>query len=132
MDIADAQYVSITSFRANGKGVSNPVWISDQGDGTLGFTTASASHKVARLRNDPRITLTPCDIRGKVETDADTLSGTATVVTGTAFERVRDNQAAKYGVQFTAMGLLDKAGKLLRKGSVSDVGVVITPESHEV
>lgn len=132
VDIADAQYVSITTYRSNGDGVSNPVWITDLQDGTIGFTTASSSHKVGRLRSDPRIMLTPCDMRGNVDPDAGTIEGTVELVDGPGYERVRERVAAEYGMQYRAMTLLGKAARLVGRGSGTDTGVVITPESREV
>lgn len=63
--LGDASFVSLTTFRKNGVGVSTPVWIARDGDELI-VTTPRRSGKVKRLRNDPRVTLAPCDRRGRV------------------------------------------------------------------
>ena len=66
MSIADEKYVAFTTYKRNGETKSLPVWIADLGDGTVGFTTASSSYKVKRLRNDNRVILQPSDAKGNV------------------------------------------------------------------
>ncbi len=54
--IAAEKYVSLTTFKKDGTPRPAPVWISDLGDGTMGFTTASSSWKVKRLSSCSRAT----------------------------------------------------------------------------
>ena len=77
MGIADEKYVNLTTFTKDGRPKPCPVWITDTGDGTVGFTTFSTSWKVKRLNNDSRVTLQPCDAKGTVTAGTDVVEGTA-------------------------------------------------------
>ena len=76
--LAKAQYVSFTTFRRNGDGVATPVWFAPMGD-QFAFVSVAGTGKTKRLANDGRVTLRPCDMRGKVAPDAPTYTGTAIV-----------------------------------------------------
>lgn len=72
--LARSRYVSLTTFRRDGTPVATPVWVARQGDELVVFT-ARSSGKVKRLRNDDRVLLAPCDMRGRVT--GDVVEGTA-------------------------------------------------------
>ena len=57
-------YVSLTTFRKSGEEVSTPLWFA-LADGRLYATTPRDSGKMKRIRNNPRVRLTPCNARGK-------------------------------------------------------------------
>ena len=129
MSISDEKYVALTTYKRSGEGRTVPVWIAELGDGTVGFTTASSSWKVKRIRNDGRVVLQPSDSKGKPKPGTDQVQGTAVVVDGADFERVEARIKAKYGIQFTMITLVGAAAKLIRRGSGTDVAVVITPST---
>lgn len=56
-------YLSLTTFRPDGSGVTTPVWCVAAGDRLL-MRTDSESHKVKRLRRNPSVVIAPCDFRG--------------------------------------------------------------------
>jgi len=58
-------YVSLVTFRKNGRAVATPVWWALDGERFYVFTEAD-SGKMKRLRNDERVRLSGCDWRGKV------------------------------------------------------------------
>jgi PPOX class probable F420-dependent enzyme len=58
------KYLSITSYRRDGSGVSTPVWFAAEGDRLL-VMTDSKSGKVKRIRRNPYVTIAPCSGRGK-------------------------------------------------------------------
>ena len=60
------RYLSITSFRRDGSGVSTPVWFATDGDRLL-VMTAATSGKVKRIRRNPFVTIAPCSARGKAK-----------------------------------------------------------------
>ncbi|MEM7096318.1 MAG: PPOX class F420-dependent oxidoreductase [Actinomycetota bacterium] len=126
MSIADEKYVAFTTYRKNGEPKSLPVWIVDVGDGTVGFTTASSSYKVKRLRNDPRVVLQPSDAKGNIKEGSSEVTGTGEVRTGADFETTRDKVKAKYGIQFTLINLIGNLAKLFRRGSGTDTAIAIT------
>jgi PPOX class probable F420-dependent enzyme len=59
------RYVSLETFRKTGRAVATPVWFARSGDRYYVFSEADAG-KVKRLRNDPRVRLAACNVRGKV------------------------------------------------------------------
>jgi uncharacterized protein len=63
--LADERYVSLETFRKDGSGVKTPVWAAPL-DGHLVVLTVGTSYKVKRLRNNPRVRLAACDVRGRV------------------------------------------------------------------
>jgi PPOX class probable F420-dependent enzyme len=59
------RYISLKTFRKNGDGVATPVWFGEEGD-RLYVMTRSDMGKVKRIRNNPKVGVSPCTIRGKV------------------------------------------------------------------
>ncbi len=74
MDDADRQrldreaYFSLETFRKSGVAVATPVWFAE-GDGRFWVFTEARSGKMKRLRNDPRVRVTPCNVRGRTHGD---------------------------------------------------------------
>ena len=58
-------YVSLTTFRKNGIGVSTPVWFAEDG-GNIYVMTRNDSGKYKRIRNNPQVRIAPCTVRGRV------------------------------------------------------------------
>jgi uncharacterized protein len=115
-DLAQEEFVSLTTYRRSGTAVSVPVWIAPATDarGGLLVTTTERSGKVKRLRHDRRVQLRPCDRRGTVAAHAPAISAQADIV-GAAGEvrRLREAIRAKYGsrMKITAadQGIVDPA-----------------------
>ena len=63
--LSSAKYASITTFKKDGTGVRTPIWFAEK-DGKLYFMTRNDSWKYKRIRNNPRVTVAPCSVRGKV------------------------------------------------------------------
>ncbi len=59
------KYISLKTFRKNGIGVATPVWFGED-DGKVYVMTRSDMGKTKRIRNNPRVTLAPCTMRGTV------------------------------------------------------------------
>ena len=97
--LGESAYVRLTTFRKNGTPVPTPVWVVRDGDHLLVTSNATAG-KVKRLGHTPRVTLTPCDVRGRVTDGAVEHEGTAVVIRDADQQR-RLNQLliAKYGIQ---------------------------------
>ncbi len=124
--IADEKYISLTTFKKDGTTKPLPVWIADFGDGTVGFTTASSSYKVKRIRNNSKVLLQPSDAKGNVKDGTVEISGTAEVKTGADFTRCEAIVKKKYGMQYRGIKLVGKIAKLIGKGSGTDAAVIIT------
>ena len=64
-EIQGQKYISLTTFRKTGDGVSTPVWFGEE-NGRLYVMTRSDMGKTKRIRNNPQVRIAPCTIRGKV------------------------------------------------------------------
>src|SRR5579864_9012112 len=58
------KYISLTTFRKSGVGVTTPVWFGEE-DGKLYVMTRGDMGKSKRIRNNPKVRIAPCTIRGK-------------------------------------------------------------------
>lgn len=125
MAITDETYVLLTTFRRSGEGVGTPVWIVALPDGRAGFTTEATSGKVKRIRNNPAVTLQPCDMRGKVRNGAAVVHATAEVVLGEAAHEVRDAIRRKHSVLTALMGVAEKVRSLFKKGEAPECAIVM-------
>ena len=65
MQLADADYFSLATFRRNGNAVPTPVWFAPPGDTFYVFSAADAG-KVKRIRLTSRARVAACDMRGKL------------------------------------------------------------------
>ena len=65
VQIQNQKYVSLKTFRKSGVGVATPVWFGES-DGKIYVMTRSDMGKTKRIRNNPKVTVAPCTIRGKV------------------------------------------------------------------
>lgn len=111
MSIADEKYVLLTTFRKNGDAVSSPVWIVALAGGMAGFTTDEVSGKVKRIRNNTKVTLQPCNMKGKPKEGSSVVDATAEVLLGADAQPTRDAIYKKYSL----MTKLFKVGELWRK-----------------
>ena len=128
MGIADEKYVATTTFRTSGTAVPTATWIVPLDAGRVGLLTSSASGKYKRLRNNPRVTLQPSDIRGRVKAGTAPVEGTVELVTsGPDFDAVRTRVRGKYGVMVSISKFADSL-RHLGKGQFpyADVAVIVT------
>ena len=58
-------YISLETFRRDGRAVATPVWFAIADDRIYVFSEAEA-WKVKRLRNDERVRISACNVRGRV------------------------------------------------------------------
>ena len=94
LDLADAEYVLLTTYTSDGRPKPTPMWAALDGD-ALVVTTEADSWKVRRARATPRVTLAACDARGNPL--GSPVEGLALVVTDRLWERVEAAVVAKYG-----------------------------------
>jgi uncharacterized protein len=126
--LSDEKYLLFTSFRRTGTPVSTPVWVVDLGDGRMGFWTSSGSGKAKRLAHTARVTVQPCDGRGRVKPGTGPTEATATLVSGDEYDVIRERVIAKYGFMTK---LATVAGTLItrlhgKRIPYGDRGVVIS------
>ena len=99
------QYLSIESFRKDGRGVRTPVWFAE-GDGVYYVYTLADSYKIKRIRNNPRIRIAPCDARGGVK--GEWVEATATILDENGERRAHELLNAKYGLLKRTLDLMSK------------------------
>ena len=94
-------FISLESFRKNGRGVAVPVWFAEE-NGILYVYSEAASGKVKRIRNNPRVRVAPCDMRGRLK--GDWVEATARILQGDEARHADDLLNAKYGWQKRLIG----------------------------
>ena len=72
-------YISLETFKKNGQGVKTPVWFVLHENAFYVYTEAD-SWKVKRIRNNPRVRVAVCSMRGTIK--GPWLDGTASLVEG--------------------------------------------------
>ena len=84
---AGHKYLNLETFKKSGEGVKTPVWFAaepsvslDSSEAKLYVYTIGASGKVKRIRNNPRMRIAPCDMRGRVL--GERVDARAEIVTG--------------------------------------------------
>ena len=64
------RYINLETFRKNGTGVQTPVWFASGPTSTppetLYVYSTADSGKAKRIRNNSRVRVAPCDMRGRV------------------------------------------------------------------
>lgn len=88
---AGQKYLNLETFKKSGLGVKTPVWFAaeasvelDSNDAKLYVYTIGVSGKVKRIRNNPRVKVAPCDMRGELR--GDWVAARAEILTGAEAE----------------------------------------------
>ena len=129
MSLADEKYLALTTFKRDGTPVTTAVWAAPLDGGKIGFWTSSASGKAKRLGHTAKVTVQPCDSRGRVKAGTAPTDATAVVVTGPELDAIRVKVKAKYGFMTQVTKFLAMVGGVIKrkKQPYGDRGVVITP-----
>ena len=67
-DLDREAYISLATYRRDGRAVTTPVWFARHGDRLYVFTEGDAG-KVKRLRNGPRARVAACTVIGRLRGD---------------------------------------------------------------
>ena len=143
MALPSSEYVSLTTFRRSGAPVATPVWAAPIRPGTDGRSepaggeedevlvvwTRADSGKAKRLRHTARVTVAPCDVRGR-------LRGPAVEAVGSFLPREEWPRALtalrkRYGLRFQ-LGLVTSRAwtRLTRPGTERHALLRISPLPH--
>jgi uncharacterized protein len=120
-EIGRSRYVSLTTYRKDGTGVATPVWHVANG-GELVIVSDADAWKVKRIRNNSRVVVTVCDMRGKTAPGAQSAQGTARLLDETGTATARALLARKY--LMSRMGNWFTGILRLRKRPV--IGIAVT------
>lgn len=113
------KYVLLTTYRRDGRAVPTPLWVVPDGAG-LALWTVNGSGKVKRIRNNGRVTVAACDVRGKVTGEA--IEANARIGGSTDLARVIQGLKRKYGM----LGRLTLLGSRLRRGADGTVAILVS------
>jgi PPOX class probable F420-dependent enzyme len=123
LDARSERYVSLATFRRDGREVRTPVWIAEDRGGRPKGTrllvyTNKTSGKVKRVRATKRVRLAACDFRGKVH--GDWVDGEARLVEDPReMEHAFSVLTQKYGWQMRAGLLLSRlSGRYSQRGII--------------
>ena len=105
VQFANQQFMNVETFRKNGQGVQTPVWFVED-RGTLYVRTVETSFKVKRIRNNPRVRVMPCDVRGGPK--GEWVEGQARFATADEDKRAGQLLTKKYGLQKTLFEVMSK------------------------
>jgi PPOX class probable F420-dependent enzyme len=120
-DIGRSRYVSLTTYRRDGTPVATPVWHVVSG-GELFVVTEASSWKVKRIRNDGRVVVTACNVRGRTAPDATGATGTARLLDEAGTAAARRLLARRYLMSRLGNGL----ARLLRLRRPPMIGIAVT------
>jgi PPOX class probable F420-dependent enzyme len=105
-------YLNLETYRRSGQAVATPLWFVELAE-TLYVRTPTVSAKVKRLRNNSRVRVAPCTLRG-APTGA-WVEARARFAAPAEAERVNELLREKYGWQ---KALIDFGSRLRRRKSV--------------
>ena len=89
------QYLSLETYRKSGEAIATPVWFAEQGGQLYVYSLANMG-KVKRIRNNPKVRVAPCGIRGQLK--GDWVEASARIVGESDHERIQALLNRKYGL----------------------------------
>ena len=113
------KYLNLETYRKNGAAVATPVWFAEEARVFYVYSLANAG-KVKRIRNNPRVRVMPCDVRGKPK--GEWVEGRARILDASAAERAHRLLDKKYGLIKKIGGLYSKLMKRERTAIAIEVG----------
>jgi len=102
---SDQKYVNVETYRKSGQAVVTPVWFAEEYGRLFIYSLANAG-KVKRIRNNPRVRVAPCDMRGNPK--GEWVEGRARILGPAEGEQAHKLLDRKYG-------LIKKIGSLYSK-----------------
>ena len=120
--LREARYLSLATFRRDGRAVETPVWFAEH-DVKLYVFSAGDAGKVKRLRNSARARVAACDVRGRLRGDWE--DATASIVEDpktieTAYGALRE----KYGLQMWLTNFFSRLTGRIGKRAILEIALV--------
>ena len=94
--IKSKKYISVETYKRDGQAVRTPVWFFVMDD-SIYVITRSKTGKAKRLKNNPKVRVAECTIRGKIT--GTWSSGTAEILDMTRTAESVKLRDKKYGIQ---------------------------------
>lgn len=101
-DLGRAKYMRLVSYKRDGSAAATPVWLVPF-EGGYAFTTDADAWKVRRVRANPSVTVTVCDVRGRVAPGAVEYRATAEVLDDAKVRAVQRLIFRKYWFAYSLM-----------------------------
>jgi len=108
--LGSEKYVLLTTFRRDGRAVPTALWVMPDGTG-LAFWTPKNTGKLKRIRNNGRVTVAACDVRGNPK--GEPIEAQARIGDAADRARVSESLKQKYGV----IGRVSLVGSRIRRGA---------------
>jgi PPOX class probable F420-dependent enzyme len=100
-------YINLETYRRNGQSVATPVWFTLDDDNKMIYViTRTETGKVKRLRNNSKVRIVPCGMRGQPK--GEWLNGRATFATAEQQEIALKQRNKKYGLKARLSGLFSR------------------------
>ena len=113
-------YINLETYRRNGQPVATPVWFTlDDNNKMIYVITRTETGKVKRLRNNSKVRVVPCGMRGQPK--GEWLNGRAKFATAEQQEMALKQRNKKYGLKARLSGLFSRT-----KGDL--IGIAISVE----
>jgi PPOX class probable F420-dependent enzyme len=106
-DLARERYISLTTFRRDGRAVATPVQFVIDGERLLVYTKSNTG-KVKRLRHTPRATIAACDMRGRTK-EGQPVDVAVAFVDPSQFAHAASLMNQRYGLPQRIFGLIRRA-----------------------
>jgi len=106
MELGNATFIALETFRKNGDGIITPVWVTGEKDKLYVWTNLE-SWKVKRIQNNNHIRICESDARGNPKSEW--LDATAQVLdSDNALKKTKSLFRSKYGIQFRMFSLMGR------------------------
>jgi uncharacterized protein len=100
-------YINLETYRRNGQPVATPVWFTMDNDNKMIYiVTRTETGKVNRIRNNSKVRIVPCGMRGQPK--GEWLNGKATFATAEQLEIALKQRNKKYGLKARLSGLFSR------------------------
>jgi PPOX class probable F420-dependent enzyme len=110
--LRNQNYIVLTTFKKNGKGVTTPIWFVFDRDKIL-FCTREKFRKTRRIRNNPNVEIAPANARMFAPSDytitGKTIKGVARLIMGEEAEAANRLLRKKYGFKYNFFNFLQGA-----------------------
>ena len=112
------KYICIETYRKTGDPVRTPVWFVEE-NGELFVRTDSDTGKIKRIRNNARVRVASCNMRGTVKSDW--VEGEARIIEPESSEHVFSLLKEKYGMMYRMIRFTER----FSRGKAKPVGLAI-------
>ncbi|NDB32619.1 MAG: PPOX class F420-dependent oxidoreductase [Nitrososphaeria archaeon] len=103
------KYINLETYKKNGQAVQTPVWFMIS-DNTILVQTMNTTGKIKRIRNNQKIRIMPCGIRG--EPKGEWIEGTAKLADDAKIQEIARLRVKKYGFKAKMLGMFMKKENL--------------------